>query len=263
MGRDETSPPHIAQGLVVATRHSGSVGAMRTHSDGGPVIPRHDGNFPGADWARRLFQTYDVKDVLDVGANVGGWLATWFASGARRAHAIEPVPEVFEVLHQAYKDDDRVTLHRRGVSDRPAQIKDQNIYNCWSLLPQGSTKLDAALEFKDKPPFDVDLVTIDDLLSETGFAPDFIKIDVDGYDVRALRGGRSYVSRRLPVMMIEVSGLPKMLGDDCESMIRDLYDMDYVLTNINEGQRYDSAADFMKIFPWHTSWDAICEPRSA
>lgn len=234
---------------------------MLRHADGGPVIPRHAGNFPGERWDRRLFQTYDVKTVLDVGANVGGWISTWLANGAQAIHAIEPVPDVFAQMQATYVDDARVTMHMAGVSDAPAHLARQNIHNCWSLLPQGSSKLPLAQEFKAKAPFDVDLITIDDLLEQTGFAPDFIKIDVDGYDVRALRGGRRYIARRMPVMMIEVSYLPKMLGDDCESMIVDLYAMDYVLSNINGGQRYDSAADFMKVFPWHTSWDAICEPR--
>jgi FkbM family methyltransferase len=238
---------------------------MNLLPDGLPAIPVHAGNWPGAGWDKRLFTAYNIRRVLDVGANIGGWIPTWLGNGAEIVHAMEPIPEVYQTLAATYRNDPRVVTHCLGANDAPVTLHDQNVYNTWTILPNHATRqqtkgLDPALEFKDRPSFDVELISIDDFLRGHAFRPDFIKIDTDGYDAKALRGARRYLAETRPVMMVEISYLPRSFGDDCEAMIRDLFDVGYVLTNINGGKRYTRTADFMKDYPWHTSWDAICEP---
>jgi hypothetical protein len=146
------------------------------------------------------------------------------------------------------------------VSDAPGKLTDVNVFNCWTLLPEASRRLDRAVEFVGIPPFSVELWTIDDLIDWVGFSPDLIKIDVDGYEVRALRGARRIIAARRPVIMLELSYLPDALGDCCECMVRDLFRAGYALTILNGGRRLTTVKDVMRGYPWDTSFDVICEP---
>jgi len=225
------------------------------------VIPDTGQNCPPSGWDRLLFEAYGIRDVLDVGANTGGFVDAWLEKGARSVHAIEPVPSCFAQLSARFAGDPRVTCHRLGVSDAPGKLTDVNVFNCWTLLPEASRRLDRAVEFVGVPPFSVELRTIDDLIDGwVGFSPDLIKIDVDGYEVRALRGARRIIAARRPVIMLELSYLPDALGDCCECMVRDLFRAGYVVTMLNGGRRLTAVKDVMRGYPWDTSFDVICEP---
>lgn len=50
--------------------------------------------------------------------------------------------------------------------------------------------------------FDVDVVTLDEVLPD-GYAPAFIKIDVEGSEVAVLRGARRILAEHKPLLVIE------------------------------------------------------------
>lgn len=221
-----------------------------------------------SDYIQRIFREYKIRDVLDVGANIGGWVRTWLANGATRVHAIEPEPTSYETLRQAFASDSRVESHRLGVSDRPDHLTDVNVFNCWTLQPEASKTLDRALEFVGKPPFDVDLVTIDDFLHHMKFEPELIKIDVDGYDAKALRGAREYLAAHHPIVLFEMSYLPFFVGDCCECMVREIFEIGYTIEALPKpgkiyGEVYRDARAFMRVFPWDTSYDVLLIPPKA
>ena len=218
------------------------------------------------DWTS-IIRRHGVTAALDVGANIGGFLETWMELGAREVVAVEPVPECFQMLVQRFGSDPRVRAFQIGVSDVPGKLDGLNVHNCWTLLPDlknGGTPTDhgvgRALEFVGKPSFAVEFTTIDQLLDRLHFAPDFIKIDVDGYDAKALRGAHVYLAARHPLVMLEISYLPKLLGDDCEAMIRGIFDLGYRIVSVVTGAVFDDVGSFMKIYPWHTSFDVLLLP---
>lgn len=213
------------------------------------------------DWPEALFRSFPISRVLDVGANFGHWVHSWLALGARSVHAVEPVPECYEALTQRFADDARVTTHRLGVSDAASVADDLNIFNAWSLLPEDSSALERAIEFRDKAPFAVQFTTIDTLLDEEEFTPGLIKIDVDGYEAKALRGARRFLSASRPLVMLEVSYLPFFYGDCCECMIREIFALDYLITALDRSHTFVDARDFMRIYPWDTSFDVLLVPR--
>lgn len=218
------------------------------------------------DWVADLIAKYQVKNALDVGANVGGWFVPWLQHGVTTIHAIEPVPSCFTELQKTYGDNPHVHLHKLGVSDAAGVLENVNVYNAWSLLPQESKELARSIEFVDKPGFDVELITIDQFLDTAHFVPDLIKIDVDGYDAKALRGADTFLRKHRTPMIFEMSFLPKYYGDSCGAMVAHIFDMGYVITRafaswIDPARRFESADDFMTVFPWNTSFDVILEPR--
>ncbi len=215
------------------------------------------------DYTHRIFRQYKIKNVIDAGANIGGYVYTWLELGATRVHAIEPEPTSYATLAARYAGDARVKTHKLGVSDAPDDLRDVNVYNCWTLKPEADRTLDRALEFVGKPPFDVKLTTIDELCGVEHFVPDFIKIDVDGYDAKALRGARRTLTEHRPVVMLEVSYLPFFVDDCCECMIRGIFALGYTITSTSiaePGKVYKDAREFMRTYPWDTSYDVLLEP---
>jgi len=211
------------------------------------------------DWTP-IIKSFGIREVVDAGANLGGWIPLWFDCGATRVIAIEPVPDCFAKLITKHGEDPRVHALRLGVSDAPGQLSKLNVHNCWTLLPEGTKKLARALEYVDVPSFDVTFDTIDAICEREKIRPNFLKIDVDGYDVRALRGARDVLKRR-PLIMLEVSCLPKnALGDDYPALLEEMISMGYRIQHFLTGEIFTKLKDFMPVFPWHTSFDVFLLP---
>lgn len=131
--------------------------------------------------------------AFDVGANVGAYsllLAEWVGpEGA--VYAFEPAPILFEGLRQ------HVRLNRRdmvittvgsaiGAYDGLADFVVANT--------AGESRL-AGPHARSTETQQVPLVTIDSFCARTGVTPDFIKIDVEGWELAALRGARETIRR--------------------------------------------------------------------
>jgi len=216
---------------------------------------------PAGNWPEMLFERFQIDRVLDVGANLGGWVESWLTLGAHSVHAVEPVPDCHAELTRRFAGDSRVISHRLGVSDTEHVVEELNIFNAWSLLPDASKALERAIEFRDTPPFSVQFTTIDALLAREHFAPGLIKLDVDGYEAKALRGAREFMARSRPVVMFEASYLPFFYDDCCECMIRGIFALDYVITTLDRTRTFADSRDFMRVYPWDTSFDVLLVPR--
>ena len=218
------------------------------------------------DWLTPL-RRRGIRGALDVGANVGGWIPTWLDLGATRVVAVEPVPDQFEQLARNYWHDPRVECVRLGVSDVIERRDNLSVHGAWSLAPaigRGSPTdhvMGRALEYVGKPPFSVEFDTIEAILSTRQFRPDFIKIDTDGYDAKAIGSAYGYLEEARPMIMLELSCLPHLLGDCCERMIQRLYRLGYRLQRITDGKAFATSLDVMAEYPWRTSWDVLCWPR--
>lgn len=217
------------------------------------------------DWTGYVRARYGgVRYAIDAGANVGGMVQTLLELGAEKVIAIEPVPRVHAVMAARYAGDARVRACLAGVSDQVGAVTGANVHNAWTIEPEADHKLERAVEFVDAPPFDVTLTTIDRLVDAEQNDkrwPDLIKIDVDGYDARALRGAAECLRRR-PLLYLELSYLPSVLGDCCECMVRDVFARGYRMTVIHTSEVFADARACMRRFPWDSSYDVFCEvPR--
>jgi FkbM family methyltransferase len=52
---------------------------------------------------------------------------------------------------------------------------------------------------------DVEVLTLDGYVEATGIAPDFVKVDVEGFEWEVLQGAARLVSERRPAWMIELT----------------------------------------------------------
>lgn len=203
------------------------------------------------------------KVVLEVGAHVGAMTECWLNLGAERVLALEPTPHLFDEHVKRFAGDFRVTTYQLAVSDDVFLHKAMNLFNCYTLLPHDTTiQLERGAPYKDTPPFQVEFTTIDRFLLQHDVRPDFVKIDVDGFEARAMRGSRHLLRDIRPLILFELSYLPTYLGDCCECMLRDLFDMKYRIRSMVTEEVWTDVKAAMRHFPWDTSFDVLLEPIS-
>lgn len=139
--------------------------------------------------------------VLDCGANVGIFCRKALSKGAKLVVAIEPSPENVECLRRNLEREiaeGRVILDQRGVwnQDDKLFLEVRMIRN-----PGGDT-------IRDQPPPGssgawVSLTTVDKIVSERGLSRvDFIKMDIEGAEQKALLGARETMRRFKPRIAI-------------------------------------------------------------
>lgn len=136
--------------------------------------------------------------MIDVGANIG-----IFARPSTQIfeHVVcfEPVSTNFDALRLNLTGCDNVTLHNCGLSDRPRRVKfEMQINKCGHSL-----QVD---EWRDSPEFanhECDLVTLDSFAYDR---VDWIKVDVEGFEMSVLEGGRETIRRNRPWLLLERNG---------------------------------------------------------
>lgn len=157
--------------------------------------------------------------ILDCGAHAGQ-MATFFALTAGpqgRVHAFEPFPQNWMQL-EAQRDLNELsnlTVTRAGIGETTVGRK--AAAGGGAIPPSGPPE--------GVPAVEIDLVPIDDFLSER---PTFIKLDIEGAEVSALRGAQKVLRDCRPRLFIEVHTpyLPKFghaLSDLFEAIPLDLY----------------------------------------
>lgn len=173
---------------------------------------------------RRLVALGDT--VLDVGANYG--IYTKFLSdlvGSRgRVISLEPIPETFELLsaNVASLGLSNVQLHQRAASDR-----DGALGMVVPDTPDGHYQARVVDGVAGTSALSVTGVTLDRVAQGTVERLTFIKCDVEGHELAALRGARSLLQECRPALLVEVSGDPDQAGSRANELFTDLRALGY------------------------------------
>jgi FkbM family methyltransferase len=144
--------------------------------------------------------------VFDIGAN-GGAKSVIFADLADGVVSVEPSPGGIAVLKQRFLNNPRVIVIGAGVGSKVGtetfhMFEGGDCYNTFS-----SKWVDALAHTDlegDRPAktvgsnIDIPMVTLDCLIQEHGM-PDYIKIDVEGYELEVIKG----LSRRIKLISFE------------------------------------------------------------
>jgi FkbM family methyltransferase len=140
---------------------------------------------------RKRFYGQFVKPndlCFDVGANFGNRIAPLLAIGAR-VLAVEPQEICYVYLQFRFRN--KIILVKKGVDEKPGikkfYISDSSTISSFSDEWISTVKQNRFIDHTWSRSIDVEMTTLDSLISQHG-VPAFIKIDVEGYELEALRG---------------------------------------------------------------------------
>jgi FkbM family methyltransferase len=143
--------------------------------------------------------------VFDIGANIG--VFTCFAANVvkkGKVFTFEPVSFVFDLLKKNTREYDNVECYKIGFG---SEIDEKEILiRQWN--PGYSTIQDSPIE-RPHQSFDlkekVEILTLDSFVKEKNLEKiDFIKIDVEGYEIEVLKGGIETIKKFRPILGISL-----------------------------------------------------------
>jgi FkbM family methyltransferase len=156
-----------------------------------PTLTRELDNFLCASRNRRR--------LLDIGAFHGLFSMIFTARSATEAIAVEPSPLVLTGLRENCRLNPR---HNVRIFDGAAGAADALI----RMRHDGIHLVSADLIRDETEPRLVKVMTGDDILFDQRFAPDMIKIDVEGYEQQVLIGLTSTLDCFRPDLHVEIHG---------------------------------------------------------
>jgi FkbM family methyltransferase len=196
--------------------------------------------------------------IIDVGANVGVHSLGLASLGSHvKVVAVEANPRTAGWLQ---KNADRngcsqVQVVQRAISDAPGSLSfcDNHEFAAGSMPLEGAPA--EFVEFLNNRSdtthevIEVPAVRLDDLVTELGLdAVDILKIDVEGHDIRVVRGALETIERFKPVVIMEFATLAislhaGMLPSDVLREVRGLFQDVYVVQDGGMLNHIDNDAD--------------------
>jgi FkbM family methyltransferase len=167
--------------------------------------------------------------VYDVGANIGE-IARFFARfrSVSTIYCFEPVKEVFMELVEKNKNYDRIRCFQVALGDGNGfQRMNINEFSpSSSILPMNTIHVEEFPSSRNGYEGEVVMRTLEDVVRELNLLlPDFIKIDVQGFEDRVVRGGADIIKKaRFCMLELSLVNLYKdsLLITDINSLMRSL-----------------------------------------
>jgi FkbM family methyltransferase len=134
----------------------------------------------------------------DVGANIGNYCELLVAHGAKQIVAFEPVPPTFARLTERSARLQGVSAVNAAVGERDGEVE---IHVPRDPRHSSRDAEVAALERDGLVSFRVPLITLDSVCFDRDISFDFVKIDVEGFELEVLRGAARMLVERPPVAL--------------------------------------------------------------
>lgn len=190
----------VRHGLLQGMKRRGGLGWVPAIFSAGTVTAEHE-----------FWTSLDLrgKTVYDVGA-FHGLLTLFFASRAKAVVCFEPNTHNHKRLTEnlALNGIKNVQVRKNGVGSRRETLR--MVGN--PLMPGGSSVdgkvveeiLRTGVETRVE---EISIVPLDEAIPEAALPPpDFIKVDIEGWEVEALRGARKTLATSKPALFLEMHG---------------------------------------------------------
>ncbi|MDP2258197.1 MAG: FkbM family methyltransferase [Caulobacter sp.] len=172
-----------------------------------------------------LFAPHIPRDavVIDIGAHAGQF-SRLFATMAPQGQvwSFEPSAYARSVMETAarFRRLDNITLMPFGLSDAPGETVLHTPIKKAGGMGFGAAHLGEGDTSRPTVPQTVVLTTLDTVVRDRGIERvDFIKADIEGWELHALRGGEETLGRFTPVLYLEVNDNHlRRAGDSAEGM---------------------------------------------
>ncbi len=219
--------------------------------------PMYSTNPIAWDWCMKYCD--HSKIALDIGANDGGYISAMIGNGFN-VIAFEPVPDMFDKCCERFLGDSRVVINNIGVSDKSGWLKNITVLSAWTLGDSKELGLDIALDYKEKETFDVQLVTLDETVGDLKIG--FIKLDVDGYEFKVLRGAEKLLLAQKPPILCEFSCyIEGTFKEKVEDFINYIFFLGYDIMSMDGLNVFNAWEQVKPYYPYNTSFDVMLIPK--
>lgn len=180
--------------------------------------------------------------AFDIGSHVGDRIGSFRRCGARVV-ALEPQPDCAAAIRSVFRNDVDVTLLENACGPKAGELT----LHVNSANPTVSTASPDFLKAADGAAgwegqvwdrkIVVPVTTLDALIGAHG-VPDFVKIDVEGFEADVLAG----LSRPIPALSFEFTTIQRNVAYQCIAMIARLGAYRFNIA-LGESQRFDFAQE--------------------
>ena len=188
-------------------------------------------------WLKKWLHQGDV--FWDVGANIGltSLPASRIIGESGKIIAIEPSPANAALLKRHItlnKHENIVTIIEAAVCDQDGgsitfSLIEDGLSPCNSLMFSGSVNGDAPKVSRDVT---VPAISLDGLLSKEGRSPNLVKIDVEGAELKVIRGATKLLSSQsAPVLVLAIHPFWLETPEDCQEIVSLLKGWGYQIFN--------------------------------
>jgi FkbM family methyltransferase len=213
----------------------------------------------------KCLQQYINKNmtVFEVGANIGSHsfeIAKLLQEGSGKLYCFEPTDYAFAKLMRNHQLNNftNITFEKLAFSDSessevitPTTSLDTMAFAASWDIKDGSSK--------NATEQNILFTTLDKYVHKTGIQQlDVLKIDVDGYEFKIIKGGYETISRLHPVIIIELSEcLLHYVGDRLEDLLSILYSLGYTIQPVYS-QRIPNPASLIQEVKNRKTLDCLC-----
>jgi FkbM family methyltransferase len=201
--------------------------------------------------------------AIDGGANDGHSALDMLRAGADYVISFEPSPGLANAARALIKETEYFeswVLFEMGLSDRSETLYDCAMVGCWTLSPKDKPIAGdispSALKYQAST-FDVKLGALDSAIHSLDLIR-YLKLDIEGYEFRAMKGAARLLKECKPVIVLELSCYVKSIGDNPYDFVDYLYHLPYSWYD-NDGQEI-SRAELDAQYPFHSSCDIVGIP---
>lgn len=159
------------------------------------LSPEFSGEKEALDWIFNNLKSKKQLTILDCGGSIGGY-ASLILNAAQKfmvdvdLHVFEPSQLCFNNLQKSIGSLDNVHVYQLAISDSNSSA---NLYYPWVGCPGASLSNDVSIAQRtgemETRSEEVNLITLDTFCNDKQIEHiDYIKLDIEGYEVHALRG---------------------------------------------------------------------------
>ncbi len=196
--------------VLTRTRQAFSVWLHGLPAAGAPPHGRMAVRNRFADLRQRI--AADSPVIVDGGASVGRMIELFLSEySSPTIHAFEPIPEIAAQLQTQFGSRPGVTVHQQalGAENRTVSFQILNRHSSSSVLKPSSTNVRYhSSEMDVSRVVEVPMVRLDSVLDQE---IDILKLDLQGYELEALRGGERLLPQ-IKAITTEVEFVPLYEG---------------------------------------------------
>ncbi len=139
---------------------------------------------------------FPTKLCIDIGANIGNH-SLFFSKFFDKVISFEPLLKTYKILEINSLLVDNLEIHNFGISDSDKQMP--------ALVSEGNLGATKLVDFKDDFNSTLNLKKLDAFLEEKKIKEvSYIKYDIEGHEIFALRGSEQVIKNSSPLISLEL-----------------------------------------------------------